>query len=129
MSSPPLWLSMEPMSAYTQLLLSQTGAGTMLKARLAPAPARPGGVAMLLEALSAWQGAPLCAVLDVDAEEVRRARERWARMLGEASQSPHIRVEWTALGDGEPSRGRFFEGMGDFSSARRLLVRGATGQR
>lgn len=82
---------------------------------------------MLLEALSAWQGAPLCAVLDADAEEVRRHPERWARLLGDASHSPRLSVEWSSPAQARPSRDRFF--TGDFSSAKRLVKYAATGQR
>jgi len=128
MSSPLLWLSLEPRSQYTQLLLSQAGMGTLLKARLSPEPMQPGALTMLLEALSAWQGLPLFAVLDADAEEVHRAPERWARMAGDAAARPSITIEWCSPPRGQLWRERFFE-VGDFSSAKRLLVHGATGQR
>jgi hypothetical protein len=129
MSPPPLWLSLEPRPEHTQLLLSHSGPGTLLKARLAPMPVHAGGMAMLLEALSSWQGVPLCAVVDADAEEVRRCPERWAQMLGEASQSPRVTVEWAFPKQGTLFRERFFDGLGDFSTSRRLMVKAATGQR
>lgn len=68
MSQSTLWLSIEPRLAYCQMHLSLSGLGTLMKARLAAEPVH-GGVAMLMEALSAWHGRPLCAVLDADAEE------------------------------------------------------------
>ena len=83
---------------------------------------------MFLEALAGWHGRPLSAVLDADAEEVLRSPERWARMMGEAAQNPSITVEWCAPAQGKLWRDRFFE-VGDFGSARRLLVHAATGQR
>ena len=66
--------------------------------------------------------------LDADAEQVRRYPERWARMMGEAAQSPSITIEWSAPVQGRLGKERFFA-MGDFSSARRLLTHTATGQR
>ena len=128
MSLPTLWLSLEPRHGFTQILLSQAGVGTLLKARLAPEPMHPGALTKFLEALSDWQGRPLCAVLDADAEEVLRAPERWARMMGDASESTSITVEWSSPQQGKLWRDRFFE-VGDFSSSRRLLSLGATGQR
>jgi hypothetical protein len=123
-----LWLTLQPGSRFTQILLSQPGMGTLLKARLAPEPMHPGALAKFLESLSDWQGRPLLAVLDADAEEVRRSPERWARMMGEAANSASITVEWSAPPPGKLSRERFFD-MGDFASARRLLTHAATGQR
>lgn len=127
MSPSPLWMAIEPRLAFTQLLLVQPSMGTLLKARLSPTPARPGGLSLLLEALSAWQGKPLSAVIDADAEDVERHPEAWARLVGEARDSKHVVVEWShpALWNG--ARPRFFEGMGDFSSARKLLGRHALG--
>lgn len=127
MSPPPLWMSIEPLFGYTQMLLSQPGRGTLLQARLAKAPVQPGGVSMLLEALSAWEGKPLYAVLDADAEDVQAHPERWARLLGEAGQSPRITIEWSSPPQGRLSQGRFFKG--DFSSSKRLIKYAATGQR
>lgn len=128
MSSPPLWLALQPGQSHTQMLLSQSGTGTLLKARLSPEPMHPGALAKLLEALADWQGQSLFAVLDADAEEVRRCPERWARMTDEAVKSPAITVEWSAPVQGPLWRERFFE-MGDFASTRRLLTRSATGLR
>lgn len=128
MSLPPLWLTLQPQVGYTQILLSQSGSGTLLKARLACEPMHPGALAKFLESLADWHGRPLFAVLDADAEEVRRSPERWARMTGEAAQSPAITVEWSAPVQGRLGKERFFS-MGDFSSARRLLTHAATGQR
>jgi len=128
MSPPPLWLTLQPQEDYTQILLSQSGTGTLLKARLAPEPMHPGALSKLLESLADWHGRPLFAVLDADAEQVRRSPERWARMMGEAAQSPSITVEWSAPVQGKLWKERFFT-LGDFSSARRLLTHAATGQR
>lgn len=129
MSQPPMWLTIEPRIPYTQLLLSQAGVGTVMRARLSPMPAQPAGVAMFLEALSAWQGMPLFAVLDADAEEVQRCPEKWARLVGEVDQHPHITVEWSAPGRGRLWRDRFFEEMRGFDSSKRLMKHAVTGQR
>lgn len=126
-SSLPLWMTIEPTLTHTQLLLTQPGMGALLKARLSPTPARPGGVALLLEALSAWEGKPLSAVIDADAEDVQRHPEAWALLLGEAKDSTNITVEWSHPTTWKATRPRFFEDMGDFTSARRLLGRSVLG--
>lgn len=128
MSPLPLWLTLQPQEGYTQILLSQSGSGPLLKARLGCEPMHPGALAKFLESLADWHGLPLFAVLDADAEQVRRYPERWARMTGEAAQSPSITVEWSAPPQARLGQERFFS-MGDFSSARRLLTHAATGQR
>lgn len=126
-SSLPLWMTIEPSLTHTQLLLVQPAVGTLLKARLSPTPARPGGLVAVLEALSAWEGKPLSAVIDADAEDVQRHPEAWARLVGEARSSPHVTVEWSAPPQWKGGRQRFFEGMGDYASARRLLGRNVLG--
>ena len=103
------------------------GPGTLLKARLAPTPMRPGGLSLLLEALAAWQGQNLTAVVDADAEDVERRPEVWARLVGEARGLAHVNVEWSSPALAPWKRTRFFEGMGDFRSSRRLLGRNALG--
>jgi hypothetical protein len=128
MSSHPLWLTLQAGASFTQILVSQAERGTVLKARLAPEPMHPGALSKLLESLADWHGRELFAVVDADAEELHRAPERWSRMLGEAAERPNIKIEWNAVPEGRLGRQRFFE-FGDFDSARRLLVHGATGQR
>jgi hypothetical protein len=123
-----LWLAIEPTYASTRLLLSQPVIGTLLKAKLPPMPAHPKAVAMLLEALAAWSGEPLCAVVDADAEEVQRRGEHWARFLGELD-GERISVEWVCPPIGRTPRDRFMRAMGDFRSARQLLTYAAVGQR
>lgn len=123
----PLWMTIEPTLTFSQLLLAKPGVGTLLKARLSPTPARPGGLSQLLEALSAWEGLPLCAVVDADAEDIERHPGAWARLLGEARDSAHVSVEWSHPATSKAGRPRFFEGMGDFSSARKLLGRSVLG--
>lgn len=127
MSSLPLWLSIEPEGSEVRLLLSEPSAGTALKARHPPQPADGRALMMLLEALSLWYGLPLHAVLDADAEDVRRHPDRWSLLLGDAPERS-VRVEWVAV---PPCRkhDRFLEGMGDFASGRKLTSFAATGQR
>ncbi|HLK39441.1 MAG TPA: site-specific integrase [Polyangiaceae bacterium] len=58
--SSSLWLSIEPRSAETRLLLSVAGSGPSLKARLPTRPRHPHALVRLMEALSVaqsvWQG-------------------------------------------------------------------------
>lgn len=122
-----LWLAIEPMAPYTKLMLSRPSVGALLKARLPPKPAHPKAMALLVEALVAWCGEPLCAVIDVDAEEAHRKPEEWARLLGELD-SASVTVEWSCV-PLESGRDRFLGEMGDFRSARQLLTFTATGQR
>lgn len=122
--SQPLWMSIEPRSEETRLGLQVPGWGAALRARLPLVPAQPRALQSLLEAIVAWYGRPLCAVLDADAADVRRHGERWGRLLGEVD-SAQITVEWAA----KPivSRDRFLGRMGDFRSSCRLTARAATG--
>ena len=125
--SPPLWLSIEPRLGFTQFVLSGPRVGTRLRARLAPTPALPGALGLLLEGLVAWEGRPLFAVLDADAEDVQRRPETWARLTAEVGQRPDIAVEWCSPPAARLARDSFFEKLGDFSSARRLLTNAALG--
>lgn len=122
----PLFAALEPVGPHVRLMLSEPMAGTSLKARLPSEPRHERAVVLLLEALALWYGQPLHAVIDVDASDVRRHPERWARLLGDPPE-PHVRVEW--IGVPQPRHDRFLETMGDFSAARRLISFGGTGQR
>jgi hypothetical protein len=123
----PLWAALEPVGSHVRLMLAEPMAGTSLKARLPSQPAHDRAVLALLEALSLWYGLPLHAVIDADAEDVRRQPERWARWLGDPPE-PHVRVEWMAVPRGRKND-RFLSTMGDFASARKLVSFTATGQR
>lgn len=127
MSRSPLWLSIEPRLGFTKLALCGPSVGTQLRAKLSPTPALPGALGQLLEALVAWEGRPLFAVLDADAEDVRRRPETWARLTAEVGQRPDLCVEWGNPPAARLARDTFFEQLGDFSSARRLLTNAALG--
>jgi hypothetical protein len=105
----PLWLSLKPQQTELQLSLSRPTSGPLLRARLPLSPAQPQALTLLLEALVAWFGLPLCAVLDADAEDVRRRPEFWARFHAEVD-SPHISVEWTSVP--LPNQRRFLSAVG-----------------
>lgn len=120
-----LWLSIEPLRDSTRLMLSEGTGGPALKARLPATPAQERAVALLLEALVAWYGLPLCAVLDADAEAVQRHPERWALALGDLA-SPQIEVEWVSPASA-PLADRELDGVEDFRRARRLITLAATG--
>ena len=123
--SSPLWMSLEPRLEEVRLMLCEPQVGTILKARLRTPPGDPRAVGMLLEALAAWHGQPLHAVLDADAPGVRSDPACWVLLLGEAA-GPDTRVEWVARPVSR-RRDRFLGGLGDFSSARRLLHHALTG--
>ena len=122
-----LWLSIEPRLQHTRLMLSRASTGIALKALLPPTPAQPRALASLLTAMVAWYNLPLCAVLDADAEDVRRHPEQWAEWLGDLD-SPHIQVAWGAPPPGGANAtDRFLARMGDFSRGKRLISFAAGG--
>ena len=122
----PLWMSIEPCGSQVRLMLTAPSESTVMKARLPNPPCHSRALIALLEAISLWYRQPLRAVLDADAEDVRRDPERWAMLLGDAPELA-VAVEWAAV----PARRKdpFLASMGDFASARRLVSFAATGQR
>jgi hypothetical protein len=124
----PLWMAIEPGDAEVRLLLTEPGGGPAMKARLPHPTAAGRGPALLLEALSAWYGRPLHAVLDADAEAVRERPERWVALAGDLPCA-EVSVEWVqSVGArARKRRGRFLEEMGSSRSARRLLGLHTTG--
>jgi len=123
----PLWITIEPSPSEVRLLLTEPGVGPALKARL-PLPAHARAAPLLLESLSAWYDRPLHAVLDADAEDVRRHPERWALLAGDLPVL-EVSVEWARRLNARErkQRGRFLDEMGNARSARRLLGLCATG--
>lgn len=120
-----VWVTLEPGRTETRVLASVAGRGTVLKARLPVWPASPGAVPLLLEALCGWYGQPLHAVIDADAEDVRRNPQRWAKALGEPPA--HVRVDWVSVPPRRPDR--FLGELGRFDGAKRLMSFTATGRR
>ena len=127
--SNPLWMSIEPAATEVRLMLSEPSLGTVLKARLRP-PEQARALPLLLEALSAWHRLPLHAVLDADAQDVRRHPDRWALLVGDLP-ALDVTVEWVThpRRSERRSRNRFLDELGAFDSGRRLITFGATGQR
>ncbi len=124
-----LFLAIEPLPKETRLLLSVPLKGTALKARLPETPEDDRALALLLEAIVAWYGLPLCAVLDANAEDVQRHPGRWSRMLGDLS-SPQIEVEWVSPASMGTTDLSFKDAdLGDFRRARQLISLAGTGQR
>jgi hypothetical protein len=123
----PLWMAIEPVGSEVRLMLTAPSERTVLKARLPNPPTHPRAVIALLESLSLWYGRPLRAVIDADAEDVRRHPERWAMLLGDGPELA-VAVEWAAVPAARP-RDRFLATMGEFASARKLVSFAATGQR
>lgn len=114
----PMWVSIEPTTEEIRLSLSVPGQGPRLRARLPAVPVEAGALRMLLEALVAFHGRPLCAVVDADASDISCQPERWARLLGDVD-GQRIQVKWAA----RPvrSRDRFLGALGDFRNHERLL--------
>lgn len=125
--SNPLWMSIEPVGSEVRMMLAAPAASTVMKARLPNPPAHPRAVISLLEAIALWYGRPLRAVIDADAEDVRRHPERWATLLGDAPDLA-VAVEWVAV-PRIKKKDRYLTPMGDFASARQLVSFAATGQR
>jgi len=123
-----LWLSIEPELSETRLMLTQAQVGTTLRARLPTQPSQPRALLLLLEAIAAWYGQPLHAVLDADASDVQRHPARWAQLLGDLD-GERVRVEWVGRAASPVERDRFLGAIGDGRSARRLITFAATGQK
>ena len=124
----PIWMTIEPGPSEVRLLLAEPGLGPSLKARLPlPAP-QSRALLLLLESISAWYRRPLHAVLDADAEDVRRHPERWVHLAGDLPLV-EVSIEWARKSGARErkQRGRFLDEMGDVRSARRLLGLHATG--
>lgn len=122
-----LWMSIDPDHDETRLMLTAAQVGAVLRARLPPVPSQPRALAQLLEALAAWYGTPLSAVIDAGAEGALHHPERWAPLLGEID-GEQVRVQWTVV-PARAERDRFLGELGDFSAAKRLITFAATGQR
>lgn len=124
----PLWMSIDPDQDETRLMLTEARVGAALRARLPPVPRQPRALAQLLEALAAWYGTPLTAVIDAGAQGALHHPQRWAQLLGEID-GEQIRVEWVVVPARAERRDRFLGELGDFAAAKRLLTFAATGQR
>lgn len=124
----PLWMSLEPRGAETRLMLTAPSGRPMLRARLPSTPAHPRAVITLLESITLWCGQPLHAVIDADAQDVRRYPEKWAMLLGDAPELA-VHVEWTVVRAERRRRDRFLGVLGDFASGERLMAFAATGVR
>ena len=121
-----LWVSIEPFEEETCLMVTSARHGSVLRARLPPMPRQPQALSLMLQAISAWFGEPLTAVVAADAAGVLLHPERWAQLLGEID-GEQVTVEWVVVPPREPDR--FLGELGDFSSAKRLIVFTGTGQR
>lgn len=124
----PLWMSIDLDHDETRLMLTEARVGAALRARLPPIPKQPRALAQLLEAVSAWYGMPLTAVVDAGAEGALHHPNRWAQLLGEID-GEQVRVEWVVVPARAEHRDRFLGELGDFSAAKRLITFAATGQR
>lgn len=122
-----LWMSIEPGEQETRLELSEARRGLVLRARLPQMPRQERALAQLLEALSAWYGRSLTAVLDADAQDVAQHPERWGRLLGDLD-GERIRVEWVSVPRLAFRRDRFLGRLGGSRRRRALVGFAATGQ-
>lgn len=125
--SMPLWMSIEPMTLETRLQLSAPSARSCLRARLPPRPEHPRALITLLEAMTLWYGTPLHAVVDADAEDIRRDPQKWAVLLGDAPELS-VRVHYVSVPPSRRTRrDRFLAELGDFGRAERITSFAATG--
>lgn len=124
----PIWVVMEPCPTEVRVLLTEPGLGPSLKARLPPPAAASRGPLLLLQALSAWYGRPLHAVLDADAEDVQRHPERWIHLAGDLPFA-ELSVQWARRVPAaqRKRRGRMLEDLGTMRSACSLLGLTVTG--
>jgi hypothetical protein len=83
-------------------------------------------VPLFLESLVEWYGQPLCAVLDADAEDVRRRPEFWTHCLG-GLDDPRFSVEWVTLPARQSRREKFLSEVGPAARAGRLVRFAAAG--
>jgi hypothetical protein len=121
-----LWLSLEPQAQQVRLSLSTSMSGPVMRAVLPLPPVQPRAVPLFLESLADWFGQPLCAVLDADAEDVRRRPEFWTQCLGGLDE-PRFRVEWVTLPRRQNGRDKFLTEVGTAGRARRLVRFAAAG--
>ena len=122
-----LWMSIEPGETETRLELSEAGRGAVMRARLPQIPRQERALARLLEALAAWHGTSLTAVLDADAQDVAQHSDRWARLLGDLD-GERIRVEWVSVPRVAFRRDRFLARLGGSGRHRALVGFAATGR-
>jgi hypothetical protein len=121
-------MSIEPRHHDTRLMLTLSRVGETLRARLPLVPHQPRALAMLLEALSAWYGTSLTAVIDAAAEDVQLDSEKWRRLLAEVD-GEQVRVQWVVVPTAA-ERNRFLGAVdGDFRPSGRLVNFAATGRR
>jgi len=119
MSSDEIRLTIVPSTRETRILMKD-GPDDVLVARLAPVTQahHRWAAPMLLEALSLWQGRPLCAVLSADAEDYL-----WSLGLsdglGLSASTQHYRVD--VVEPRAPRRGRRLGQLGELRDARRQL--------
>lgn len=84
----PLWMSIEPRSDETRLMLTEPSERCLLRARLSSRPVHRRSLITFMEACSLWYGRPLHAVVDADAEDVRHDPEKWAALLAGPRSKP-----------------------------------------
>jgi hypothetical protein len=126
MSLAQLWMTIEPGHDETLLMLTAAARGPVLRARLPPVPRQAGSLRALLEALSAWFGEPLTAVVDADAQASALHPHRWSQLLGEID-SELVKVEWVVVPTAAERDLFLGEISGDSQTARRRLTFAATG--
>jgi hypothetical protein len=121
-----LWVTIEPGHDETRLLMTCSQAGAVLRARLPPVPVQSRAIAALLQALSAWFGQSLTAVVAAELRDGGLHPNQWALLLDEIA-SEQVRVEWV-VAPLPRERDRFLlEVEGDFAAARRRITFAATG--
>jgi hypothetical protein len=116
-----LWVGIDPHPTETRILAMAGPSETLLKARLRPHPQHPRAAAILLEALSLWQGATVRAALCADTEPPLFDTGSWIDALLLGQGAPLYEV---ALVPRRRRRRRDGLGLGDMAELAQLVIAG-----
>ena len=114
-----IWMGIAPERHATRVIAMAGPSETILKARLAPAPAHPRAMATLLEAVALWQGFPVRAALAAaesgDGSDSSLYREAFT------DHGPLYTVDWVPACRAR-RRHRDVAGVGAFGDLRQLVL-------
>ena len=117
----PIWVGIHPQRESTRLLVMTAAAETLLKARLAPAPASRLALSALLEAIALWQGRTVRAALVVDGPDGACESGLCRDSFPDFGNGLHYSLEYVSVLR-PPRRRDGLGGMGEFRDLRQLLL-------